>query len=924
MKKKIFAMLMAMVLVLGMSSTTLAYTNSPTGNNQLTNSPTGDNEPTQIGKVDVTWSKTKPWTIEVQNVLDGGSYYRYSMIVYKDGIAITGDQLDVYVDTKVTFDISKYVVNNGVGEYVVEISVLDPKNGWKYVYEGKSIGKTYIKPEEQLAMTANLYIDIETGKCTFDQVEGAIGYDIWLWRTLAGKVVETTMFNNVYDNNLNDGQVEYTLGFISNLLKSYAERYKNSDISVIYGVRAISGDIDKVAYSEFEKQVLFENKLSKDDVKENFDSAFETVEENPYNAINTLVGVYKETLVEIMKEDAEFVKKVEKVEELLIEDYGDRYKGVTSKTSIVDANKVKVVGVAINGRNAGHMELAFADSENRVEVGSKYENAIALDIELVTLGIEKGDLEVPVVITMPIPTGVEKENLVILHYHDKKEPVIIVPTVNEDNTMTFVVDGFSTFVVANESVKDDSSTDDITPPTDSESGERKEIEVVWSATNPWYVDAESLAIGNDDYQYFVDILKDGKYVGNTGLWEDAGDKVVFDVSYIVAKYGNGKYTAEVSVVDMDARKTVAFGVSKVAVYEKPEKQLATVTNAKVDLEKDKLVFDQVEDAYAYYIWVWETHADIVGDYLFSQFYDEDTSDGKVECDLAGFADYVAYLKEECKNVDSNITFEIIALSKDINTVAASDGAKVVGYENKVSKETVKENFDKAFENVEENPSEAIIVLNGVSNETIIDMMQTDADFTAKVEKVDEAIMEELGDKYKGATSKTELVDASKVKVVGVAVNGRGAASVELTFAEAANKVEVDKKYENAIALDIELLVDGQAKEDLSVPVAITMPIPAGVEKENLVILHYHGDATEPVVIVPTINEDGTMTFYVGGFSTFVVANQVADDANKNDGNNGGTSSDPQTGDASGTTMMVSLLLLAVGVVLLMKRNAFAK
>ena len=208
------------------------------------------------------------------------------------------------------------------------------------------------------------------------------------------------------------------------------------------------------------------------------------------------------------------------------------------------------------------------------------------------------------------------------------------------------------------------------------------------------------------------------------------------------------------------------------------------------------------------------------------------------------------------------------------------------------------------------------------------MMKTDAEFVKKVEKVDEALIEKLGDKYKGATSETNLVDASKVEVVGVAINGKDAESVELTFAEPEKKVEVDKKYENAVALDIELLVNGEALENLSVPVTITMPIPAGVAKENLVILHYHGDATEPVVIVPTVNPDGTMTFIVDGFSTFVVANQVTDaeapkEESKEDTKNE-TAESPKTGDASGTTMMYSLLLLAAGVVLVLKRNAFAK
>lgn len=62
-----------------------------------------------------------------------------------------------------------------------------------------------------------------------------------------------------------------------------------------------------------------------------------------------------------------------------------------------------------------------------------------------------------------------------------------------------------------------------------------------------------------------------------------------------------------------------------------------------------------------------------------------------------------------------------------------------------------------------------------------------------------------------------------------------------------------------------------------------MPIPSGVSTEKVVILHYHGDAIEPVVITPVVNADGTMRFVVDGFSTFVVANDTSE--NSNNGNN---------------------------------------
>lgn len=135
------------------------------------------------------------------------------------------------------------------------------------------------------------------------------------------------------------------------------------------------------------------------------------------------------------------------------------------------------------------------------------------------------------------------------------------------------------------------------------------------------------------------------------------------------------------------------------------------------------------------------------------------------------------------------------------------------------------------------------------------------------------------------------------------------------------KVEVPEGYEDGIQLDISFMIDDYSVETtLIVPVTITMPIPAGVEKENLVILHYHGDAETPDVIVPTVNADGTMTFIVGGFSTFVVTNEVVEAAPETPAN----PEAPKTGDVSTTTTVCSLLLLAAGVVLISKRKSFVK
>lgn len=467
-----------------------------------------------------------------------------------------------------------------------------------------------------------------------------------------------------------------------------------------------------------------------------------------------------------------------------------------------------------------------------------------------------------------------------------------------------------------------SPTVDNTPTINSPTGDNtpsdsipSEITVEWSKTNPWTVVAENVNTSDDYMEYSFRLWKDGELVDGYSVLAFKGVDVSISFSAAVGAYGEGEYYVTAFVYGDTG--IVSEGISAKCTYTKPAKQLAAPANFAIDLENDRLVFDQVDGAYAYQILISHSLAGNENDLsTYDLIYDDNTSDGKVECDLQGFAEYVEHLKVDAADVDMKYTFGVCAVSEDIDKVACSEIVTCIGYENKLTTEQAKEKFDEAFENMEEEPEEAINALGQVSNDTIIEMLETDAAFAEKVEALDNVLIEELGDSYKGATSKTEAVDASKVKVVGAAINAPYAQSVELSFSEPEEEVTVPEKYENGVQLDISLLVDDDAVENLSVPVTITMPIPTGVAKENLVILHYHGDATEPVVIVPTVNEDGTMTFIVDGFSTFVVANQVVEGTV--------TPEAPKTGDASTTAVVWSLLFLAAGVVLVSKRNSFAK
>lgn len=94
---------------------------------------------------------------------------------------------------------------------------------------------------------------------------------------------------------------------------------------------------------------------------------------------------------------------------------------------------------------------------------------VALDITMdlisdtVTTGIQP---KTPISITMVIPEGIRKNNIVIYHYHED-EPDLIIPSV-KGSRMSFTVTQLSLFVIANKSGANDNNSNDL--PSGSGSG----------------------------------------------------------------------------------------------------------------------------------------------------------------------------------------------------------------------------------------------------------------------------------------------------------------------------------------------------------------------------------------------------------------------------------------------------------------------
>lgn len=133
---------------------------------------------------------------------------------------------------------------------------------------------------------------------------------------------------------------------------------------------------------------------------------------------------------------------------------------------------ISVVGAAFNAKQNETITLHFSKpAKNIVIDGTRYKtnNAVQFDIRLMKGETPLQDLDVPITITVPIPSGIKENNFWILHYHNNGDYEVITPKLNGDGTCTFTVADFSVFafvnsVEANENegnIIDDSISNDI-------------------------------------------------------------------------------------------------------------------------------------------------------------------------------------------------------------------------------------------------------------------------------------------------------------------------------------------------------------------------------------------------------------------------------------------------------------------------------
>lgn len=402
-----------------------------------------------------------------------------------------------------------------------------------------------------------------------------------------------------------------------------------------------------------------------------------------------------------------------------------------------------------------------------------------------------------------------------------------------------------------------------------------------------------------DGRYDIALLCDGKVKISTATYNNKGK-----LNYASHINKSGTYTVEIiSVGDKTCGDSESV-VSEPYVYTEPEERVGNTTKVWWTAKEGETLptiinWEPVAGAGGYEINLIVMDGKGRNHYYIREVYNKDEG-------LVTSTDWEKTIRKAMTEEGEGVTFDstIRALSGNIEVVANSlpdSEVSAGGFEVSDIVGEVKEAFqDATTDNITTVISEAGI-------ESVASAMQTDKELLGQIASLEKEYIEKNGITMQETSVTHEGINKDSIQIVGAgiaseAVTGGSAAAkvVGVNFGklEAGEEKEVNEKlYENIVQVSIELEKNGTAVSGkLTCPVTITMLPPEGVLLNKLVILHYHADGTyEP--IYPAKNADGTITFSVTSFSTFVFANLVQ--YNGDSDNSDSPDNKPEEGDKPG-------------------------
>lgn len=380
------------------------------------------------------WSEENPgfatWSSE--NLLDEikEKVKSTTIIVYRDG-----EKLTPTTSTRgyqPWYDLRHYFTEPGEYEFQACYRMNNENYIPEYGWSEKSPSFNYVLPDKSMTTPQNLRWQAD-GRGVWDDVPESPSpeYQQKYYALLYVKNEETGEYEkiNMYFKSKNAGQD----GFSSQMEKGRTYKFR---------VMAL-GDLSEYAHSEFSD---FSPEFVMDSVAQGGSQVIESLLDSDdvvSSVENTKLPTQdKETLKLAVQAYENVADKYAELEAAYKKESGKEDFLVETGESNVSADAIVVTGGILNGATGIKFDKPNAEDLNNANV-SKYRKKSALNISL--SGELEGELNYPVLITMPVPAGIDAEDLVIIHIKHDGNVDTINPRINGDGTVSFAVVDFSTF-----------------------------------------------------------------------------------------------------------------------------------------------------------------------------------------------------------------------------------------------------------------------------------------------------------------------------------------------------------------------------------------------------------------------------------------------------------------------------------------------
>lgn len=372
--------------------------------------------------------------------------------------------------------------------------------------------------------------------------------------------------------------------------------------------------------------------------------------------------------------------------------------------------------------------------------------------------------------------------------------------------------------------------------------------------------------------YHLEVYKDGEFFHSVSWSGMTGEEISFPFSDEINESGTYKVRIQAendydpdTLIDSDFSE-----FSEERVYVRPAQALGTTTGYWDAAKPGIFHYTTVIGAGGYYIDVLFTPVD--GDYEYSVYATWWTHNGYAETEYVELTEDLTRIIQE--NGAGKYRVAVRALSGDVDKIANGEtGEFSEYYDSTQTADVIEDKLNEILNNGDLTAEEARDQVSSEMQKSALQIaMQTDDSVKEQIKTLEEKYVAEKGITVDKSVSEeaSAYVKADQISMVGAGLNAdAGNISLDVTVPE--EKVDVSEvTYKNSVQLDIKLVNDGTSIHELTIPISITMPIPAGLDVSRLVILHYHEDGSVETV-APKNNGDGTITFTVKSFSTFVFA-----------------------------------------------------